>query len=82
MVDNHGREHQLQAFGFDMITDETQTEDLNKVQTMFPDAPREVFERPDGPIDILVESMYKKIMHLINHSHSRCYCECASGFLV
>ena len=61
MVDNEGAEHEIQAYGIDQITDESVILDLSGVMSVFPGAPKEVYNRPDGPIDILVGSMYKDI---------------------
>ena len=61
MVDNAGNEHVLQAFGIDQITEESQLVDLSGVRTMFPGAPKQVFNRPEGEIDLLVGSMYKNL---------------------
>ena len=62
MRDNHGIEHQLQAFGIDQISEESQAVDLNGVRTVFPGAPKEVFDRPHGSIDLLVGSMYQNLL--------------------
>ena len=56
-MDNQGTRHELQAFGIDQISDDTTAVDLNGVMSVFPGAPREVFARPEGPIDILIGSM-------------------------
>ena len=36
--------------------------DLNVVRTVFPGAPKQVFNRPEGKIDLLVGSMYKNLL--------------------
>ena len=61
IMDNQGTRHELQAFGIDQISDDTTAVDLNKVMSVFPGAPREVFARPEGPIDILIGSMYMNV---------------------
>ena len=61
MEDNSGKKHAVKAFGIDQITDKTRIVDLNGVRTVFPGAPREVYNRPQGPIDILIGSMFKNI---------------------
>ena len=59
MIDNSGQKHMFKAFGIEQITDDTRLVDLNWVKTA--GAPQKVFTRPTGPIDILVESMFKNI---------------------
>ena len=59
MVDNQGKEHEVQAYGIDQITEDSVTLDLSGVKAVFPGAPPEVFNRPAGQIDILIDSMYK-----------------------
>ena len=61
MIDNTGKEHEMQAFGIDQITEESQTVDLNGVKTVFPGAPKEVFERPSGSVDLLIGSSYMNL---------------------
>ena len=61
IVDNQGREHEVQAYGIDKITEDTVILDLSGVRAVFPGAPSEVYERPAGEIDILIGSMYKNI---------------------
>ena len=61
MVDNQGVGHRIEAYGIDQITDESVLLDLSGVMTVFPGAPAEVYNRPSGPIDILIGSMYKNI---------------------
>ena len=61
LVDNQGVGHEIQAYGIDQITEESVTLDLSGVISVFPGAPAEVYNRPDGPIDLLVGSMYKNI---------------------
>jgi len=61
MVDNNGTKHNIQAYGIDQITEDTVMLDLEGIRTVFPGAPHEVFDRPAGPIDILIGSMFKNI---------------------
>ena len=61
MVDNSGQEHEVRAFGIDQIADDARNLDLSGVARVFPGAPTEVFQRPEGPIDILIGSMYRNI---------------------
>ena len=61
LVDNQGVGHEIQAYGIDQITEESVIMDLSGVMSVFPGAPAEVYDRPAGPIDILVGSMYKDI---------------------
>ena len=61
MIDNSGKEHEVRAFGIDQITDDARNLDLSGVARVFPGAPTEVFQRPEGPIDILIGSMYRNI---------------------
>ena len=61
MVDNNGVKHKIQAYGIDQITEDTIMLDLEGIRAVFPGAPKEVFERPAGPIDILIGSMFKNI---------------------
>ena len=61
MVDNSGRVHDIRAFGIDQITDDSRQVDLTGVRKVFPGAPLEVYQRPSGPIDILLGSMYMNI---------------------
>ena len=57
MVDNTGKRHEIQGYGIDAISEESVILDLDGVRSIFPGAPRQVYDRPDGPIDILVGSM-------------------------
>ena len=61
MVDNLGKTHLVKAYGIDQITDDTRLVDLSGVKTVFPGAPLEVYNRPEGPIDILIGSMFKNL---------------------
>ena len=61
LVDNDEVKHEVQAYGIDQISEDTVILDLSGVKTVFPGAPLEVYNRPDGPIDVLIGSMYKNI---------------------
>ena len=54
MVDNQGRRHDVQAYGIDDITEDAGKVDLDGVKSVFPEAPDEVYGRPEGRIDILI----------------------------
>ena len=56
-----GKRHKIQGYGIDAISEESVILDLDGVRSIFPGAPREVYDRPDGPIDILVGSMYRNL---------------------
>ena len=49
-------------FGIDQISEESQAVDLNGVRSVFPGAPKEVFDRPHGSIDLLVGSMFQNLL--------------------
>ena len=61
LEDNTGKKHEVLAYGIDQISEDSQVVDLHGVKTVFPGAPREVFNRPSGPIDILIGSAYKNL---------------------
>ena len=61
LVDNYGKSHWIQAYGIDRISEDSRLLDLRKIQSVFPEAPSEVFNRPGGDIDLLVGSMYKNL---------------------
>ena len=61
MVDNIGKRLEIQGYGIDAISEESVILDLDGVKSIFPGAPREVYDRPDGPIDILLGSMYRNL---------------------
>ena len=61
MVDNYGTSHSVRAYGIDQITDESRSVDLEGVKAIFPGAPSEVYDRPQGPIEILIGSMFRNI---------------------
>ena len=61
LQDNNGITHEVQAYRIDKISQESVTLDLHGVRAGFPRAPKEVYERPDGPIDLLIGSMYKNL---------------------
>ena len=61
MVDNNGQSHQVQAFGIEQISEDSRAVDLHGVKTVFPGAPAEVYNRPQGPIDILIGSMFRNL---------------------
>lgn len=56
MVDNEGKQH-----GIDKISEESTVLDLEGVKSVFPGAPAEIYDRPDGEKDIIVESMYRNL---------------------
>ena len=58
LEDNSGKQHQVQAYGIDDISEDSVILDLEGVKSIFP---AQVYERPDGPIDILIGSMYRNI---------------------
>ena len=43
LTDNDGKQHVVQAYGIEQISDDTWTVNLKKVQKVFPGAPREVY---------------------------------------
>ena len=45
----------------DMISEETVVLNLDGVKAVFPGAPKEVYNRPSGSIDVLIGSMYMDI---------------------
>ena len=45
----------------DQISDDERTLDLSGVREVFLGAPAEVFRRPEGPIDLLIGSIYRNI---------------------
>ena len=49
------------AYGIDDISEDSTLLDLTRVKSVFPGAPAQVFERPDGTIDILIGSMYRNL---------------------
>ena len=51
----------VQAYGIDQILDDSMVLDLEGVRTIFPGTPKEVFNRPSGPIDILIGSIYRNL---------------------
>ena len=61
MVDNAGTKHEVKAYGIDHITEDSVILDLDGVKTVFPGAPQAVYDRPNGPIDIRVGSMYMNL---------------------
>ena len=61
LVDNLGNQHVVQAYGIDQISDNSMVLDLEGVRTIFPGAPKEVFNRLSGPINILIGSMYRSL---------------------
>ena len=59
--DNEGHNHEVLAYDIDMISEDSVTLDLTGVRGIFPGAPVEVFNRPDGPIDIIIGTMYRNL---------------------
>ena len=51
----------VQAYGIDQILNDSTVLDLEGVRTIFPGAPKEVFNRLSGPINILIGSMYRSL---------------------
>ena len=51
----------MKAYGIYEISTDSVVLDLNGVQSVFPGAPKEVYSRPDGPIDILIGSSYRNL---------------------
>ena len=64
MVDNEGKQHELKAYGIDKSEDSTVL-DLEGVKSVFPGSQAEVYNRPDGEIDILVGSMYRNLQPFV-----------------
>ena len=56
-----GKKHEVLAYGIDQISEEAVSVDLTGIKTVFPGAPKEVFNRPCGQIDILIGSAYKNL---------------------
>ena len=69
LVDNNGIRHMIQAYGIDRISDDSRVLDLRVIQSIFPNAPYEVFDRLVGDIDMLIGSMYKNL-HPYNGNES------------
>ena len=61
LVDNCGKQHEIQAYGIDEISEDSMILDLDGVKAVFPGAPQEVFNRPAGDIDILIGSIYRNL---------------------
>ena len=61
LEDNTGVRHEVKAYGIDQISQDSVVLDLHGIRAVFPGAPRDVYDRPDGPIDLLIGSMYKNI---------------------
>ena len=61
LEDNMGKKHEVLAYGIDQISEEAVSVDLTGIRTVFPGAPKEVFNRPCGQIDILIGSAYKNL---------------------
>ena len=61
LQDNLGNVHEIKAYGIDAISEDSVVLDLSGVKSIFPGAPKEVYERPSGPIDILIGSAYRNI---------------------
>ena len=61
LEDNQCRRHEVQAFGIDVISEDSVSLDLSGVKSVFPGAPKEVYNRPDGAIDILIGSAYRNL---------------------
>ena len=61
LEDNSGTMHEIKAYGIDAISEDSTLLDLDGVKTVFPGAPLQVYERPEGPIDILIGSAYRNI---------------------
>ena len=69
MVDNSGRVHDVCVFGIDQITDDSRQVDLTGVGKVFSGARLEVYERPSGPIDILIgEKFVRMWLHTYGNS--------------
>ena len=65
IVDNMGKRHEVQGYGIDASSEDSILLDLEGLRTIFPGAPRDVYNRPDGPIDILVGSMYRNLQPFV-----------------
>ena len=49
---NGGVRHKVKAYGIDQISQEKVVIKLHGVRAVFPGAPKEVYERPNGPMDL------------------------------
>ena len=55
LEDNSGLVHEIQAYGIDKISEDSLTVDLDGVRSVFPGAPAEIYNRPHGPIDVVMK---------------------------
>ena len=61
LEDLYGIKHEVNAYGIDQISEDSAIVDLDGVRSVFPGAPKEVYNRPAGAIDILIGSMYRNL---------------------
>ena len=61
LTDNNGNVHTVIAHGMDVITEVQMTPDLQPIKQLFPGVPDVVFERPTGPVDLLIGQNYRKL---------------------
>ena len=59
MRDNQGMEHHLKALGIEEITNKCLRINLDNLSHLFPKAPKQVWKRPVGAVDILVGGDYR-----------------------
>ena len=59
ILDNHKRVWKIDLLGIEAITSVDSEVDLTAIQSTFPEAPKEVFYRPAGAVNILVGSNYE-----------------------
>merc|ERR1712082_451248 len=59
--DNDGVDHELAALGIEMITNFSKQMDLSRIKQFFPQAPEGVWDRPWGPVDLLIGLDYRHL---------------------
>ena len=59
LMDNQKKKWKLDMLGIEAITSVDAEADLSEVKPTFPDAPRDAFIRPAGPVNLLIGSNYE-----------------------
>ena len=61
LTDCTGNVHHVTAHGMDLITELHEVPDLSPVKHLFPGVGEETFQRPTGPVDLLIGQNFRKL---------------------
>lgn len=61
LIDMYGVRHSIRAYGIPSILNTGTTPDLTGIKHLYPSAPAKIYERPVGPVDILLSKDNRRL---------------------